>query len=74
MKSSKSFILFWNYEDLHAIDPLLILSSPLYILSFVFNPKDPTIIVAGTINGQVMLWDLKNVQLGQSAKKKGKKS
>jgi len=29
MKSSKSFILFWNYEDLHAIDPLLILTSPL---------------------------------------------
>jgi WD40 repeat protein len=74
MKSSKSFILFWNYEDLHAIDPLLILTSPLEILTFEFNPKDPTIIVAGTINGQVMLWDLKNVQLGQSAKKKGKKS
>jgi hypothetical protein len=29
MKSSKSYILFWNYEDLHAIDPLLILECPL---------------------------------------------
>ena len=74
MKSSKSFILFWNYEDMHAIDPLLILSSPLEITTFEFNPKDPSIIVAGTINGQILLWDLKNVQLGQNNKKKGKRS
>lgn len=74
MKSSKSLILFWNYEDMHAIDPLLILTSPLEILTFEFNPKDPNIIVAGTINGQILLWDLKNVQLGQTTKKKGKKS
>lgn len=74
MKSSKSLILFWNYEDMHAIDPLLILTSPLEILTFEFNPKDPNIIVAGSINGQIMLWDLKNVQVGQTANKKGKKS
>lgn len=74
MKSSKSFILFWNYEDMHAIDPLLILSSPLEITTFEFNPKDPSIIIAGTINGQIIMWDLKNVQLGQMNKKKGKKS
>lgn len=74
MKSSKSHILFWNYEDMHAIDPLLILQSPLEILAFEFNPKDPTIIVAGTINGQIILWDLKNIPLGQTAKKKSKKS
>jgi dynein intermediate chain 3, axonemal len=74
MKSSRSFILFWNYEDMHAIDPLLILSSPLEITAFEFNPKDPSIIVAGTINGQIILWDLKNLQLGQSAKKKGKRA
>lgn len=74
MKSSKSLILFWNYEDMHAIDPLLLLSSPLEITVFEFNPKDPSIIIAGTINGQIMMWDLKNVQLGQLSKKKGKKS
>ncbi len=59
---------------MHAIDPLLILTSPLEILTFEFNPKDPNVIVAGTINGQILLWDLKNVQLGQTTKKKGKKS
>ena len=74
MKSSKSLILFWNYEDMHAIDPLLILTSPLEILTFEFNPKDPNIIVAGTINGQILMWDLKSVQLGQTTKKKGKRS
>ena len=74
MKSSKSLILFWNYEDMHAIDPLLILTSPLEILTFEFNPKDPNIIVAGTINGQILMWDLKSVQFGQTTKKKGKRS
>lgn len=74
MKSSKSFILFWNYEDLHAIDPLLILSSPLEVLTFEFNPKDPSIIVAGTINGQILLWDIKNIQLGHHTKKKNKRN
>ena len=63
MKSSKSCILFWNFEDLHSIDPILILSSPLEILCFEFNPKDPNIVVGGSINGQVVLWDLKNISL-----------
>ena len=74
MKSSKSFILFWNYEDLHAIDPLLVLTSPLEVLTFEFNPKDPSIIVAGTINGQIMLWDIRGIHLGQPSKKKGRRS
>lgn len=77
MKSSKSTILFWNYEDMHAIDPLLILVSPLEVLTFEFNPKDPTIVIAGTINGQIIMWDLKNVEIGHhhgSGKKKNKSS
>lgn len=72
MKSSKSFILFWNYEDLHAIDPLLILTSPLEILTFEFNPKDPNIVIAGTINGQIIMWDLKGIEWRHNSKKKGK--
>ena len=61
MKSSKSMILFWNYDDMHAIDPLVVLTSPLEILTFEFNPKDPSIIIAGGINGQILMWDLKNI-------------
>ncbi len=30
--------------------------------------------IAGTINGQIVMWDLKNVQLGLPSKKKNKKS
>ena len=74
MKSSKSVILFWNYEDMHAIDPLLVLSSPLEIMTFEFNPKDPSIIIAGAINGQIMMWDLKGLEIGTSSKKKVKKT
>ena len=74
MKSSKSVILFWNYENMHAIDPLLVLSSPLEIMTFEFNPKDPSIIIAGTINGQIMMWDLKGLEIGISSKKKVKKA
>jgi WD40 repeat protein len=70
MKSSKSCILFWNFEDLHSIDPILILSSPLEILCFEFNPKDPNIVVGGSINGQVVLWDLKNISLTSEPIKK----
>ena len=72
MKSSQSFILFWNYEDMHAIDPLLILTCPLEITTFEFNPKDTGIVMAGTINGQIVMWDLKNIQLGQPQSKKQK--
>lgn len=74
MKSSKSVILFWNYEDMHAIDPLLVLTSPLEVMTFEFNPKDPSIIIAGTINGQIMMWDLKGMDIGITSKKKVKKS
>ena len=52
-KSYRSFIIFWDFEDIHSIEPVLILTSPLEILCFDFNPKNPNIVVAGAINGQV---------------------
>ena len=72
MKSSKSCILFWNFEDLHAIDPILILTSPMEVLHFEFNPKDPNIIVAGTVNGQIAMWDLHSVSFNGGIKKQMK--
>ncbi|CAD8097048.1 unnamed protein product [Paramecium sonneborni] len=51
----KSHKVFWDFEDIHSIEPVLLLQSPLEILSFEFNPKDPNIIVGGTINGQLFL-------------------
>ncbi len=47
-KFYKSFILFWDFEDLHLIEPILILSSPLEIICFEFHPKDPNIVVGNT--------------------------
>ena len=45
MKSYKSRILFWDFEDIHSIEPILILESPLEITCFEFNPKNPNLII-----------------------------
>lgn len=44
-------ILLWDYEDIHMIDPILVLQSTLEVVCFDFNPSDPNIIVAGTMSG-----------------------
>ncbi|KAL4510230.1 hypothetical protein ABPG72_010423 [Tetrahymena utriculariae] len=59
MKSHKFMIVFWDYDDQHSIDPVLILTSPLEIITFQFNPKDPNIVIGGAANGQIIMWDLK---------------
>ncbi|CAD8192077.1 unnamed protein product [Paramecium pentaurelia] len=74
LKSHKSLIVFWDFEDIHSIEPVLLLQSPLEILSFEFNPKDPNIIVGGAVNGQVMLWDLSGTALSVFASKKTQKT
>ena len=70
-RSYKNVILFWDYEDMHLFVPVLVLVSPLEILTFEFKPNDPNILIAGAINGQVFLWDLKGkmVKKDQSSKK-----
>ena len=65
-------IVLWDQEDQHSIEPVLILLSPLEIMCFQFNPKDPNIIVGGAINGQIIMWDLK--QGLQTVQNRGKKS
>ncbi|NXU72278.1 WDR63 protein, partial [Oreotrochilus melanogaster] len=51
-----SVILFWSFFD--PINPQLILEYPEDIYCFQFNPRDPNIIAGGSINGQVVLWDI----------------
>lgn len=51
MKSHKNYIVFWDFDDFHSINPVLILLSPLEIITFAFNPKDPNQVVAGAMNG-----------------------
>jgi len=50
-KSHKNVIVLWDYDDIHSYDPVLILTCPLEIICFAFNPKDPNLIVGGAING-----------------------
>ena len=38
-KSHKNVIVLWDYDDIHSYDPVLILTCPLEITCFAFNPK-----------------------------------
>lgn len=42
-RSYKNKILFWDYEDMHLFVPVLVLTSPLEIVTFEFKPNDPNI-------------------------------
>jgi len=57
-RSYNNKILFWDYEDMHLFVPVLVLSSPLEITTFEFKPNDPNILIAGAVNGQILLWNL----------------
>ncbi|NXU22291.1 WDR63 protein, partial [Thalassarche chlororhynchos] len=52
----QSVILFWSFFD--PIHPQLMLECPEDIYCFQFSPSDPNIIAGGSINGQVVLWDI----------------
>ncbi|NXP05918.1 WDR63 protein, partial [Thinocorus orbignyianus] len=52
----QSVILFLSFSD--TIHPQLMLECPEDIYCFQFSPSDPNIIVAGCINGQIVLWDI----------------
>ncbi|XP_034559103.1 WD repeat-containing protein 63 isoform X2 [Notolabrus celidotus] len=51
-----SFILFYSFTD--PSSPQLLLECPDAIFAFEFSPSDPNIIVGGSVNGQVVLWDI----------------
>jgi hypothetical protein len=74
-RSYKNEILFWDYEDMHLFVPVLVLTSPLEILTFEFKPNDPNVLIAGAINGQILLWNLagKLVKKDSTAKKQARK-
>lgn len=73
VKSHKSLIVFWDFDDIHSIEPVLILSSPLEILTFEFNAKDPNLVIGGAMNGQIMLWELSGTSLSVFSSKKNQK-
>lgn len=67
-KVGSAFVLIWNFADL--IHPQLVLQSPRETFNFRFNPKEPHIIAAGCISGQVLLWDLS--EANEALRKKSK--
>ena len=59
-KETNSYILIWNFADL--IHPQMVLQSPFECAQFQFNPRLPYIIAGGCASGQVVYWDVSNVQ------------
>ena len=53
-----SHVLIWDFKQL--VKPLLIMQAPSEIFTLRFNKVNPSLIVGGTITGQVVLWDLSN--------------
>lgn len=72
-RSYNNKILFWDYEDMHLFVPVLVLSSPLEITTFEFKPNDPNVLIAGAVNGQILLWNLtgKFTKKDNTTKKQG---
>jgi WD40 repeat protein len=60
VKAQKSVILIWSFHD--PIHPQLILESPEDVTCFQIHPNEPHIVVAGCINGQLVLWDISEYQ------------
>jgi WD40 repeat protein len=53
-------IIIWTFAEFNSV--LCVLKAPLEITCFKFNPYRPHIVVAGTISGQVCMWDTKLVK------------
>ncbi|KAI3368543.1 hypothetical protein L3Q82_025551 [Scortum barcoo] len=51
-----SFIVFYSFS--HPSKAQLLLEFPDDICAFEFCPSDPNIIIGGSMNGQVVLWDI----------------
>ncbi|CAF3107715.1 unnamed protein product [Rotaria socialis] len=58
--TSPSLILIWSFVD--PIQPKLYLEAPDDIQCFQFSPTDPHVIAGGCINGQVVMWDIKEYE------------
>lgn len=65
-KETDSYILIWNFADL--IHPQMVLQCPFECSQFGFNPGLPYIIAGGCASGQVVYWDVSNVQQKRSNK------
>lgn len=51
-------ILLWSFDD--HLDPKLELETPREVTYISFCPYDENIVIGGTINGQLIIWDMKD--------------
>jgi dynein intermediate chain 3, axonemal len=51
-------VLVWSFDDM--LKPKLELNSPREIISIKFCPYDGNVIIGGTINGQIIIWDIRD--------------
>ncbi|KAJ3272283.1 WD repeat-containing protein 63 [Terramyces sp. JEL0728] len=70
-RSKRAQIIVWSFHD--PIHPQLILESHEEVTCFEMNPQDSSIIVAGSVSGQILLWDISEFQemLRSSRKSEG---
>lgn len=48
-------IIVWSFAEFRNI--IIVLKSPFEVTCFSFNPHNPSIVIGGTISGQVCFWD-----------------
>ncbi|CAF0793564.1 unnamed protein product [Rotaria sordida] len=60
INTSPPLILIWSFVD--PIQPKLYLEAPDDIQCFQFSPTDPHIIAGGCVNGQIVMWDIKEYE------------
>lgn len=54
-QTQTSYILLWDFRLL--VKPLILMQSQQEVFTFRFNKTDPKLVAAGSITGQVMLWE-----------------
>jgi len=68
-KALNGEVVLWDFQD--PINPACVLEAPQEVNIIRFCPTNPDLIVGGTINGQVVLWNIASVS--GALLKKGKK-
>ncbi|GAB0095994.1 WD repeat-containing protein 63 [Sergentomyia squamirostris] len=53
-----NYVLMWGLDD--TLSPKLELEAPREVTVLSFCPYDPTLLIGGLVNGQIIIWDLKD--------------
>lgn len=60
-----NYTFMWSLED--SLSPVLAFESPREVSTVSFHPLDPTCLIGGLVNGQVIIWDLTEIVEGLGA-------